>query len=198
MSGAAPRFRIVDLPRIGIDRSFEIITGTQEIYPPSLIFERSNSLERRIDEALEYRETQRGVVMPVAVREPIALSAAWGSSAVRAVDASPFLLTYPQTESPATSPPITMMIIQTPPWSRNITIFPKPNFDYVTSGDVQREVIKWIKEISDSPHLRDGRAGLSGMEHLFLPDGREIDIELWQWKGLKRHGLESDVWDLHL
>jgi hypothetical protein len=91
-----------------------------------------------------------------------------------------------------------MIKILTLPWSRDITIFPKPGMDFVTSADVQKEVAKWMKEIAERSEMRDMWGKLSKAEKFSLPDGREIDIELWQWKGLRQHGPESDVWVLCL
>lgn len=198
MSGTVPRLLVVDLPRNVVGNAPSLIIGTNELYPPSLIFEPVAKLERDIDEGLQYKSSRRVVIAPIAIPMTDARYTGWGLSAPLGDDPRPFVLAFLASEGPATRPPVAMMTIVTPPGLRDIIIMPKPNFDFVTSGDVQREVVRWMREIAVSSQLSNERTAMSKAERFYLPDGREIDIELWQWKGLKKHGLESDVWDLYL
>ncbi|KAJ3574811.1 hypothetical protein NP233_g1511 [Leucocoprinus birnbaumii] len=199
MFGIVPHLRNVDLPGNIVDNTVALIIGNHEQYPPSLVFHPTSPLERSLDESLRYGNSHRAVIVPIATPRADARHIGWGLSTPLSADISPFGLAFLVPEIPATCPPVSMMFVITPPGLRDITILPKPDFDFITCGDVQKEVVRWMQEITVSSELGNGLTAVSTRtEKFYLPDGREVDIELWQWKGLKKHGPESDVWELYL
>lgn len=90
------------------------------------------------------------------------------------------------------------MDISTPgPW-RNIVISQKPAGGFVTCGDVQREVVRWIRETADQEEGDDGSMPWSAIETIYFPDGTDVQVELWRWRGLKRRDRENDAWEMFL
>ncbi|KXN81179.1 hypothetical protein AN958_05894 [Leucoagaricus sp. SymC.cos] len=96
---------------------------------------------------------------------------------------------------PATNPPVSRMRIAT--GSNESARWIEVNrgeVPYVTVVDVQRGVIRWMKEASTRA-LSGGATSprFSSWVRLVDSDGMEIEVELWTWRGLTAldEGLEN-------
>jgi hypothetical protein len=192
-----PRSRPKELPDDHNAATVDIMFGRHEIYPSPLLFEPMAEIGRNIDHSLKYRHSPRAVVTPVATTSKNDLYPRGLATTIKE-DNHSLNLTFPEADHPATNPPVSAMNISTPgPW-RSITIPPRPHGGFVACGDVQREVVRWIREIADQEEEDDGRMPWSKTETIYIPDGTEVQVELWQWRGLKRRGRENDTWEMFL
>jgi hypothetical protein len=192
-----PRSRPKELPEDVNAVMVDIMFGRHEIYPSPLLFEPTAEIGRNIDCSLKYQHFSRAVVTPVATTSKNDLYH-WGPATAIKDSDNAFNLTFPEADHPATNPPVSAMDISTPgPW-RNIRILSRPQSGFVACGDVQREVVRWIREVADQEEENDRRVPWSNIETIYFPDGAEIQVDLWQWRGLKRQGRESDAWEMFL
>lgn len=198
MTPLVRRSRLKELPHDHAALAVDIILGHNEIYPSPLLFEQVTEIGRDIDRALRYQDSPYAVVTPVATRSKTDKTYSWGPSTITNGGNGSFSLAFPEVDCPATCPPVSVMNILTPGSSRNIRILQEPNVNFVTRADVQKEVIRWIREIADREQTINGGVPLSRVSKVSLPDGTEVEVELWQWRGLKRRGLESDAWEMFL
>jgi hypothetical protein len=160
-----------------------------------------NDISPRVDGRLALRGEPRAIAQPLFALVPTNPESSdylWGAVGIQVLgdDDSPSI-DFERVFDPATEPPVVQMVIHTDA-GNSITVDAEQGSPYVTVLDVQREIIRWMKEMRTRSGIDDLTGQFSRWVRMVDDDGAEIEVEVWVWKGLRPLSMDLINWHLHL
>lgn len=196
---SAPRIRLRELPledeAIHHQQMVNISDGSNQLLPPILLFR--NNLLPRIDARLAFQERARAVVRPTITFMPEFPEYLWAAVGAQVTRRDDVRVHFEEIADAATDPPVSSMRMTTE-FGGWIVIDSREGTPYVTVADVQKAVIRWMKETRTRPSSRERAVRFSSWVRVTDDNGTELEVEVWVWRGLTPLPGNIENWALHL
>lgn len=190
----APKIVSKELPTIEQQHPITINYGTDQWIPENLLFR--NDIRPGVDSRLAYSFEPRAVAQPSFTCIPSSLWGAVGNPVMTGEDDTKGV-GFEEATDPATQPPVARMVISTD--TNNVIIVEaEQGRPSITVVDIQRAIIRWMKETRTSSGVNNVTRRFSKSVRMTDDDGTEAELEIWVWKGLRLLSTDMSHWHLHL